>query len=281
MKDRDILTNNQIMPVSMDLLIDTKHNYKNKENVRFAEERKLIINNIFSDFGINIAVTDYVIGPSITRYSISYNQNVSMKMISNVISDMQIRLGGISVRFEATSFGKSTSGLEIANPNRSIVSFKEVYKALPKANKNPLAVPLGKDVDGKVKWFNIDEAPHILLSGTCGSGKSVFLNSLILSLIMRNSPDDLRLVLFDPKQVEFSRYQDMPHLYCPIIKRLDACKSIFQELEAEMDHRYERFYEKQCCNLKEYNEDAVKGDLINFHISSLLLMNTLISLIMI
>ena len=117
-----------------------------------------------------------------------------------------------------TTLGKTTSGLEVANEYPNAVCFKELYQELPDAIEHPLAFAFGKDVDNKVTWFDLDKAPHILISGTTGSGKSVFLNSLIATLMMRNKPEDLKFMLFDPKFVEFSRYKNMPHLLCPIIR---------------------------------------------------------------
>ena len=225
-------------------------------NRRAAEERKELINIAFQDFGVGAHVEDYTIGPSVTRFNIKYDHNVSVRSVSNMVQDIQIRLSGVSARFENIVEGQSTSGLEIPNVNVTTVSFKDVYEALPDVKKHPLAVAFGKNIKGDVIYADFDEFPHALVAGTTGSGKSIFINSIIVSLIMRNSPDDLKLVLVDPKKVEMSRYRDMPHLLCPIITEAQEAKALMDKLCEEMESRYKTFSENGCTNIREYNEDA-------------------------
>ena len=225
-------------------------------NRRVADERKEVINTAFSDFGVGAHVEDYTIGPSITRFNIKYDYNVSVRSVYNRVEDIQIRLSGVSARFESIVEGQSTSGLEIPNASVTTVSFKDVYEALPDVKKHPLAVAFGKNIKGDVIYADYDEFPHALVAGTTGSGKSIFVNSIIVSLIMRNSPDDLKLVLVDPKKVEMTRYKDMPHLLCPIITEAQEAKALMDKLCVEMEDRYRLFAENGCSNIKEFNEDA-------------------------
>ena len=225
-------------------------------NERVADERKELINIAFSDFGVGAHVEDYTIGPSITRFNIRYDHNVSARSVNNMVQDIQIRLSGVSARFESIVEGQSSSGLEIPNASVTTVSFKDVYEALPDVKKHPLAVAFGKNIEGEVIYADFDEFPHALVSGTTGSGKSIFVNSVIVSLIMRNSPDDLKLVLVDPKKVEMSRYKDMPHLLCPIITEAQEAKLLMDKLCKEMEERYALFANNGCSNIKEFNEDA-------------------------
>ena len=225
-------------------------------NRKAAEERKELINIAFADFGVGAHVEDYTIGPSVTRFNIRYDHNVSVRSVSNMVPDIQIRLSGVSARFENIVEGQNTSGLEIPNVSVTTVSFKDVYEALPDVKKHPLAVAFGKNIKGDVIYADFDEFPHALVSGTTGSGKSIFINSIIVSLIMRNSPDDLKLVLVDPKKVEMSRYKDMPHLLCPIITEAPEAKALMEKLCKEMDDRYRLFAQNGVTNIKEYNEDA-------------------------
>ena len=227
-----------------------------ENNKRAAEERKEVINGVFNDFGIGAHVEDYTIGPSVTRFNVKYDHNVSVRSVSNMVQDIQIRLSGVSARFENIVEGQSTSGLEIPNVNITTVSFKDVYEALPDVKKHPLAVAFGKNIKGDVIYADFDEFPHALVAGTTGSGKSIFVNSVIVSLIMRNSPDDLKMVLVDPKKVEMSRYKDMPHLLCPIITDAQEAKCLMDKLCEEMEARYMLFSEHGCSNIKEFNEDA-------------------------
>ena len=225
-------------------------------NRRVAEERKELINTAFSDFGVGAHVEDYTIGPSVTRFNVKYDHNVSVRSVVNMVQDIQIRLSGVSARFENIVEGQSTSGLEIPNANVTTVAFKDVYEALPDVKKHPLAVAFGKNIKGDVIYADYDEFPHALVAGTTGSGKSIFVNSMIVSLIMRNSPDDLKMVLVDPKKVEMARYRDMPHLLCPIITEAQEAKALMDKLCEEMERRYALFSENGCSNIKEFNEDA-------------------------
>ena len=225
-------------------------------NRRVALERQELINLAFQDFGVGAHVEDFTIGPSVTRFNVKYDHNVSVRSVSNMVQDIQIRLSGVSARFENIVEGQSTSGLEIPNASVTTVAFKDVYEALPDVKKHPLAVGFGKNIKGDVIYADFDEFPHMLCAGTTGSGKSIFTNSIIVTLIMRNSPDDLKMVLIDPKKVEMSRYKDMPHLLCPIITEAKEAKVLMEKLCQEMEERYQLFAANGCSNIKEYNEDA-------------------------
>ena len=225
-------------------------------NRRVALERQELINVAFQDFGVGAHVEDFTIGPSVTRFNVKYDHNVSVRSVSNMVQDIQIRLSGVSARFENIVEGQSTSGLEIPNASVTTVAFKDVFEALPDVKKHPLAVGFGKNIKGDVIYADFDEFPHMLCAGTTGSGKSIFTNSIIVTLIMRNSPDDLKMVLIDPKKVEMSRYKDMPHLLCPIITEAKEAKALMEKLCQEMEDRYQLFAQNGCSNIKEFNEDA-------------------------
>ncbi len=225
-------------------------------NERVASERKEVIDQTIQNFGVGAHVEDFTIGPSVTRFNIAYDRNVSARSVNNLVQDIQIRLGGVSARFESIVEGQSSSGLEIPNASVTTVSFKDVYSDLPDVKKHPLAVAFGKNIKGETIFADFDEFPHILIAGTTGSGKSIFVNSIIVTLIMRNSPDDLKLVLVDPKKVEMSRYKDMPHLLCPIITDPNDAKTLIDRLCKEMEERYMLFSDNGSTNIKEFNEDA-------------------------
>ena len=225
-------------------------------NEQVANERKEAIDQTIQNFGVGAHVEDFTIGPSVTRFNIAYDRNVSARSVGNLVQDIQIRLGGVSARFESIVEGQTSSGLEIPNAAVTTVSFKDVYCDLPDVKKHPLAVAFGKNIKGETIFADFDEFPHILIAGTTGSGKSIFVNSIIVTLIMRNSPDDLKLVLVDPKKVEMSRYKDMPHLLCPIITDPSDAKALIDRLCKEMEERYMLFSENGSTNIKEFNEDA-------------------------
>ena len=241
---------------STDLLMNYETQEAKELNESVANERVILINKTLSDFKIGARCIGYTIGPSITRFNIEYDANVTVKSVERLDKDISLRLGGVVSRFAAIIPGESYSGLEVPNATITTVGFKDVFTALPDVKKHPLAVAFGKNIKGDVIYADFDEFPHALVSGTTGSGKSIFVNSIIVSLIMRNSPDDLKMVLVDPKKVEMSRYRDMPHLLCPIITEAQEAKALMDKLCVEMEDRYKLFAENGCTNIKEFNEDA-------------------------
>ena len=242
------------IPPSTELLENLEDSSVKELNERIAEERMLKINEIFSNFGVEVSCNSYIIGPSVTRYSIEYSKNVSVKRVGQMVDDLSRGLGGVAARFEAIVEGETYSGLEVPNGKITPVSFKEVFESLPDAKKKPLAVAFGKGIDGKVKSADFADFPHVLVAGTTGSGKSVFTHSIICTLIMRNSPDDLRLVLIDPKKVEMSKYRNTPHLLCPVINDANTAKLTLSKLVDEMNRRYEVLDQNGCSDLKQYRE---------------------------
>lgn len=224
------------------------------ENNRVAEERTLLINETFEDFGVGAQVNSFVVGPSVTRYNIEYGSNVSVRSVQALIQDINVRLNGVDALFSPRVEGQRYSGLEVGNAKITAVPFKEVYEGLPDPKKHPLEVAFGKNIDGVIKSANFADFPHILVAGTTGSGKSVFTHSLICTLIMRNSPDNLKLVLIDPKKVEMSKYKDIPHLLCPIINDAEVAKLTMDKLVEEMNHRYDVLVNTGCSDIKQYAE---------------------------
>lgn len=234
----------------------TKPEY-NKLNDKVAEDRMKSINELFNHYRINACCSGYVIGPSITRFNIEYKGNASYKDIERFVDKVSILLEGVPTRFVPIIPGESFSGIEIPNVNTTFVDFKEVFDSLPEAKKHPLAVAFGKDVTGKILYADFDNFPHLLVTGTTGSGKSNYIHSIISTLIARNSPDYLRLVLIDPKKVEMFKYRQLPHLLCPIITEPIKAKAILDKLVEEMNERYDMLANvANVANIKEYNEWA-------------------------
>ncbi len=245
------------VPPSTDLLMTYENDDANELNTQVADNRVEAINNILTNFKVGARCTGYKIGPSVTRYNIEYDPNVPMKSVEKLIDDISMRLGGVRTRFTPIVKDETFSGLEAPNAKITTVSFKEVVEALPDAKKKPLAVGFGKDLSGNVVYSEFNKFPHILVAGTTGSGKSIFIHSIISTLIMRASPDLLRIVLVDPKMVEMSKYRDMPHLLCPIITEPDKTKVMLTKLCDEMNHRYEIFAENgMVSEIDQYNEWA-------------------------
>ena len=248
------------VPPSLSLLENRQSHESDQKNKEVAEERSDAINQVLSDLGVKARVVSYKIGPSVTRYDIQTEKNVSIKGFDTYLNDISIRLGGISVRFSPIVLGKTTSGLEIANQVCSIVNFKDCLQALNRLPKaKPTNVPFGKDINNELITIDLQETPHLLVCGSTGSGKSVFMHSLIMSLIMRNSPENLKLLLIDPKTVEFIKYREIPHLLCPPVDIQDPQKpfDVLNKICDIMEERYSLFAENDVSKLKEYNEICV------------------------
>lgn len=225
-----------------------------EKNEETTKARLNMLNNIFEDLNIGATAVSYTIGPSVTRFDIQMEPNTSVSTINRYIDDLSSRLGGIRARFEPIVTGKTTSGLEIQNDFRSNVGLKEALEIMPSGGRLSRDLPLGKNISGDLVYANIDDLPHMLIAGTTGSGKSVFVHSLIMTLIMRNHPDDLKLMIIDPKRVELAHYEDVPHLLCPLITDMSKAKVAFNKLVDEMENRYILFQENRVSKISQYND---------------------------
>ncbi len=226
----------------LSLLHDHSDPDTSKINIEVANLRAAKINELFQEMKIGASVISYTIGPSVTRFDVKTNPGVRVASLSSLESEIAIKLSGNrTVRFEPIVEGMETSGIEVGNEKVSTVSFKECMQALSAYPNEKLLFPLGKDISGNVIKASIDDLPHMLVAGTTGSGKSVFINSLITSLVMRNRPDELKLLLIDPKFCEFAQYASIPHLLCPVITDAATGKAALKKLCEEMDRRYEMF----------------------------------------
>ena len=250
------VTNYDYPPSS--LLLE-RQNAKNDDlNRRIANERSEIINKLCRDFNFGAHVVSFTIGPSVTRYDLKVDENTQVSRFNNYVEDLGVRLSGVKVRFERIVPGKNTSGIEIQNEKGSIVDFKDVFEHLPTLDRkkyNGLLIPFGKDISGNYITADLREFPHLLIAGTTGSGKSVFMQTMIMTMIMRNSPEDLRLFIIDPKRVEFTKYKDIPHLLGPICtEAIEAYNGLLKIVEI-MENRYRLFEDSETTDIKEYNRD--------------------------
>lgn len=240
------------------LLEDKDDSQKLIINSEAAQEKAKIINNFFDDFKIQAKAVSYTIGASVTRFNIQTEPGVRSEKIASLANDLQIALNGDkSVRIETVVEGRSTSGIEIGNAAPMAVPFKEVFIEIEKNTKDNLLLPIGKDISGKIVTFPLNDMPHLLVAGTTGSGKSVLVHSMIMTLIMRNYPSQMKLMLIDPKQVEFAKYNLEPHLYCPVVSEPDKAIIALGKLCEEMDRRYKVLSKWQCVKISEYLEKRV------------------------
>jgi len=242
------------IPPSSDLLDPIKSGVNFEINNQHALRQKQILEDNFAAFGIGAYVDSYIIGPAVTRYNIMTDPGVSTLRIEQRIQDLNRALGGVPGRFEHVVTNEIYSGYEVPNAKTEIVYYRECFEGLPDANEKPLAIPIGKDLGGHLVSYEYNKFPHLLIAGATMSGKSVFVKALLLTLIMRNSPDDLKIILVDPKVVEFSLFKGIPHLLTPIVDSPEKAHVCLDKLIDEMEKRYHLFSDYEVVNIKDYNE---------------------------
>lgn len=225
------------MEIPVDLL-DQKSSTAKAGDTDRAQE---VIRRTFENFGIDVAMAEVRVGPTVTQYSLAPAEGVKLSRIVALQDDLALALAAHPIRIEAPIPGKSLVGIEVPNQKIGQVSLHEMITSKEfKHAKTPLVAPLGKDVGGKVHMVAVDKAPHMLVAGATGSGKSVCLNSIILSLLYQNGPDDLKLIMIDPKRVELGVYAGIPHLLVPPITKVEeainALKWGVREMERRLDH---------------------------------------------
>ena len=206
-------------------------------------------------------MTDVKRGPVITRYEVQPAPGVRVAAIANLDRDIARALSAIAVRIEAPVPGKNVVGIEVPNKRVHLVRLRDVLET-PEflAAPSKLSFVLGKDIAGQTKWADLTKMPHLLIAGSTNSGKSVCLNSIITSIIVRASPDEVKFSLIDPKRVELTLYRDIKHLYHPVVvEPKDAVKALRGAI-AEMDRRYKKFAERGVRNIASYNGKLQEGE---------------------
>lgn len=227
----------------------------NSTEVIAANTKKL--ERVFNDFGMVAKVIEIHVGPAVTQYEMELQRGTKVNKVLSISREIALELSAKEVRIEAPIPGKSTVGIEIPNQTIIPVSMREIMEDLernPKYKNSKLAAPLGRDIMGNVKCVEINKTPHMLVAGATGSGKSVCINNIILSVIMRSTPDEVKMVLVDPKKVEFNAYEGIPHLLMPVVTDPKKASAALQKIVVEMDDRYETFKNSGTKNISTYNE---------------------------
>lgn len=238
------------------------HNVVNKkqgENKNHAVESAERLTAVLNEFGVHAAINNISIGPSITKYELKLETGTRVNKIMSLQDDIKLALAAKDIRIEAPIPGKPAVGVEIPNLVSSMVSFKEVFKNIPEKYKdNKLVVPLGKDVNGQVIYAELNKMPHLLIAGATGSGKSVCVNTIISSILMRAKPDEVKLILVDPKKVELSNYNGVPHLLAPVVTNPKKAAATLRETVSEMERRYDLFAGANVRKIETYNQYVEK-----------------------
>ena len=242
---------------TIDLLeeIPTKNQAGERENVR---KNIQILERTLESFKISASVESAVVGPSVTKYEIKLATGVKVSRVVNLSDDLALALAAKDVRIEAPIPGKSLIGIEIPNSEVATVGFRELWEnAQPKTN-SLLELPLGKALDGTIRTFDMTRMPHLLVAGSTGSGKSVAVNGIITSILMKALPSEVKFLMVDPKMVELSVYNDIPHLLIPVVTNPRKASRALQKVVDEMENRYELFSQAGVRNIAGYNEKIEK-----------------------
>ncbi len=259
LEEKDALTEaknqsfGQWEPPHLDLL-------ENKVSTITVDEKKLrqkaeSIREKLDQFGIEVTMKSVHVGPTVTQFTLDPSAGVKLNKITTLKSDLALALASPSVRIEAPIRGKKLVGIEIPNEKRATVGMREILESdFWETDESGLKLAIGRDVAGKPVVADLAKMPHLLIAGKTGSGKSVAMNAFLVSLLWNNSPEDLRMILIDPKRVELEPYNNLPHLLTPVITEPEKSVSALAWAVAEMNRRYKDFAAKRCRNIAEYNE---------------------------
>ena len=253
----------QFPPIS---LLQRGKNSNPSTGQKHLEETARRLQECLHTFGVNVTITDISQGPAVTRYELQPEQGVKVSKIVNLSDDIKLNLAATDIRIEAPIPGKSAIGIEVPNKENSSVSFRELIESAEfKDFPSKISFAVGKDIAGKIVVADIAKMPHMLIAGSTGSGKSVCINTLIMSILYKAHPDEVKLIMIDPKVVELSSYNGIPHLLIPVVTDPKQAAGALQWGVSEMMSRYEKFAELNVRDMKGYNakvdEMAAKGDM--------------------
>ncbi len=236
-------------------LLDKPKKKQGKTDQTAIENNIVKLEAVLKEFGISGKVVEVHVGPTVTQYELEIKSGTKVSKILNINREIALELAKKDVRIQAPIPGKSTVGIELANDEAASVSFREIMEKVPKSKADSkLLVPLGKNIMGNMISCEINKTPHLLVAGSTGSGKSVCINGIISSILMRAKPDEVKLVLVDPKKVEFSMYEGIPHLLCPVVTDPKKASVALAKTVVEMENRYELFSQTKTKNIASYNE---------------------------
>lgn len=226
-----------------------------KPNAGDIKENKLIIQKTLENFNIPVEMGEIKIGPTVTQYTLKPANGIKLSQITGLHNDLALALAAHPIRIEAPIPGQSLVGIEVPNQKVAVIRLRQILSdEIFKNRKTNLVVALGRDVAGNIWLADIGKMPHLLVAGATGSGKTIFLNAVIISLIYQNSPDDLRFILVDPKRVELTLYNDLPHLLTPVITNVQKTINALKWAVNEMERRFDVMAEAKKRDIHSYNQ---------------------------
>lgn len=250
--------NYQFPPLSLLKAVQASDQSSDKDKTR---QNTAILEETFKSFGVEVNVKRAILGPTITRYEVQPAVGVKVSRIVNLADDLALALAAKDIRIEAPIPGKPYIGIEVPNQKAQSVAFKDAMEHQDqKAKDHPLMVPLGKDVTGQIISADLTKMPHLLVAGSTGSGKSVAINTILTSILMKARPDEVKLVLIDPKMVELSVYSGVPHLMIPVVTDSRLASKALKKVVDEMERRYKLFAAGSVRNMGEYNRKVAENN---------------------
>jgi S-DNA-T family DNA segregation ATPase FtsK/SpoIIIE len=262
-------------PTQLSMPVGDSRNYKlppvdllargadGRVSARTIEETTRLIEDTLTEFKVDASVTGHTAGPTVTRFEVQLGPGVKVKSVLSLANELKYALASGELRFLAPIPGRSAIGIEVPNRDRDLVTLGDILRSQPASrDKHPLAVALGKDVSGDPVMANITEMPHILIAGATNSGKSSCINSMITSILMRARPDQVKMILIDPKRVELTHFAGVPHLITPVVSVPKKAASALQWVVREMEMRYETLAHCGMRNLEMYNDAVVHGQVV-------------------
>ncbi len=236
---------NLLNPVKINKINSTESEINNK---------KVVLQRVCKDFGLNIKIVKTNVAPAVTQFEITVPQGTKVNKIVSINKEIALAMAAKDVRIQAPIPGKSTIGIEIPNSIVTSVGFRETLEEVVGKEDQKLFVALGKDLLGKCIIEDLTKMPHLLVAGSTGSGKSVCINTMICSILMRYKPSEIKLVMVDPKKVELTNYNGIPHLLCPVVSDPKKASLTLQKIVSEMEKRYDIFSDNEVKNISGYNE---------------------------
>ena len=244
-------------------LFNANHPEDEAGAVREMKRNADVLVNTLDSFGVKTKILDICRGPSVTRYELQPQAGIKVSRITSLADDIALNLATAGVRIEAPIPGKPAVGIEVPNKIRATVNIRGVFEAPNYINmRSPLTMALGKDIAGQAQVADLCKMPHLLIAGSTGSGKSVCVNSIIISFLFRSGPEDVKLILIDPKVVELAEYNGIPHLLMPVVTEPRKAAGALGASVAEMERRYKLFAENNVRDIKSYNKLAKQNPVL-------------------